>query len=1452
MAGGGLAGALSPQQRSALVALACPDLPPSALSGRLHLQAQQRARSALGRHERACASGYRPHLRAAATARAVLAAGAGLAPADEAAAQDEAEAVRQLQESSLLWLHLVQAASFYAECYNSVRTTKDASATEALAARTLAVALSRMDSHGVAARLAALPPPASAAEAEERQHTTACGAVVHRPLEGVSVPAWLLEREADRALLPARAALLLHCHLALGSRDVGDFGSVVQGIGGGAAAGSHGDGEGSRPAPPAVDPAASQRWRDSGFDDRGPHLAMAAVLMQALLRQWLPPPPPPCIVGPESSGGGGGGAAAGSSALPPPPPPPLLCPDLLVLAHVTANAHAVALTRKADDEERLGGGAAGVLAALTRPAVLLRVARVLSSELSQLPPHDVAVCRQDWLWHSYRWGLLRALRELSDLVGEDVVAGVGPGSRAPAAAGGGGSGSQGGGGLGAVAAAAAAADGGGGGGVTSTAALLGMLRRLFQAEHISKLQRLQQDALAQAHAMAAACGGKNQRRQGGGGGRGGGRSRATSKPSSRPAGAGTADSTGRGKAVEMEADNMESGCSSLPAVNSDEDEEDAESAVQRHKAGRVYLQARHLRMVVTTAERLVPALFDPFPPQLPAHPHPQQHMSAAGVAAADAAVAAAAVAAAAVTSPAVAAATAVIAAATGPAAAAAARPVVLLWPGARMKTMIHLISGSSDAQTEKEQQLDQLRGAAAAQGASQAAVTAAILSALRQTQHCCAHSLPLTHSPSPPPPSPSPSSLVLQGAPAICYSLARTAAVNYVLDRVARGLAAAATEAAAAGAAAAFDATCAAAGADFVPSVAQGMEQVLPDFRAACGWPLAVVLCSRDGMSGEYREKLPDAVLKEAALGGDAAREALAPCAAAAWTTHPPGSPAAAAAAAATAAAAAAELKALRAPTAPRRPLDLLVDDILRRPTCPAVLHADGCGRAGSRYAGDVCAARAVVDEAAAAMRTTRAHAVHLDTPNAKATVAVAIAVAERTYAAAGSRAPGGNGAAAAAGLPEVVPFLDPAALEDASGHIAARLRGMSRLLLRHLTRPAAAASAATAASASPTEATGAAAAQTTSCLPRVLRTDWRERLPLALNCLVCAVAGIEPDHTGWSLADVCAASSCTSPSPSPSTCNSTSTKPNCRSHSHSQQTAQVREGAATQARVLAPQGREPAAAPRPAETDAAAAAAAAGQDSANSDAGGGAAFHVAAVASSSVRTELPAGHHGGKVHEAAREPERPMTLWDVLGLPQLSAWDPSGSSVVARGSAAAAAAAAATVDASSSSSMHGAAERLFWRVLHGAQRLQMLRAPPEAVAAAVAAAERLRALAAAAVDVAAADTDAAAAEADQGQVRGLARGMSVWSLDLPFDQLAIEPPTANEDGKGDSSSSNNSSSSSSSNGSSSSGSSSTGGSAGITRQALQLLLVWPGLGKADPREAAGIAGGGTPAGSKH
>jgi hypothetical protein len=79
-------GALAQRQRSALVALACPDLPPSALSGRLHLQAQQRARSALGRHERACASGYRPHLRAAATARSVLAVDAGLAPADEAAA----------------------------------------------------------------------------------------------------------------------------------------------------------------------------------------------------------------------------------------------------------------------------------------------------------------------------------------------------------------------------------------------------------------------------------------------------------------------------------------------------------------------------------------------------------------------------------------------------------------------------------------------------------------------------------------------------------------------------------------------------------------------------------------------------------------------------------------------------------------------------------------------------------------------------------------------------------------------------------------------------------------------------------------------------------------------------------------------------------------------------------------------------------------------------------------------------------------------------------------------------------------------------------------------------------------------------------------------------------------------------------------------------------------------
>ena len=182
---GGLAGALARRQRSALVALACPDLPPSALSGRgLHLQAQQRARCALGRHERGCVSGYRPHLRAAATARAVMAVHAGLAT-DEAAAARERQELQVIMREEEEWAQLHAAAQKYHEAYAAVRSlssTRGEPAVVALevlrgATAALAAAVSGLSAYIVASILSSLAPP-SVEAAEERLRTTAFGPVL--------------------------------------------------------------------------------------------------------------------------------------------------------------------------------------------------------------------------------------------------------------------------------------------------------------------------------------------------------------------------------------------------------------------------------------------------------------------------------------------------------------------------------------------------------------------------------------------------------------------------------------------------------------------------------------------------------------------------------------------------------------------------------------------------------------------------------------------------------------------------------------------------------------------------------------------------------------------------------------------------------------------------------------------------------------------------------------------------------------------------------------------------------------------------------------------------------------------------------------------------------------------------------------------------------------------------
>ncbi|KAG2448154.1 hypothetical protein HYH02_006739 [Chlamydomonas schloesseri] len=223
---------LAPQQRSALVALACPDLPPSALSGRLHLQAQQRARSALGRHERACASGYRPHLRAAATARAVLERVAYPPKRSDAAAASSSDAgqafdlaalfadvPRPGKDDSLFPLASLAALVAEEKAWGRLTeaVTQPPTGGDVLAAVAEGVTMPRfwcgtevlqkaagaLDVRAVAARVAAAR-PASAAEAEARQRTSVFGRVVAGPEEECAAAA--AKGAADGKPLGAAAA----------------------------------------------------------------------------------------------------------------------------------------------------------------------------------------------------------------------------------------------------------------------------------------------------------------------------------------------------------------------------------------------------------------------------------------------------------------------------------------------------------------------------------------------------------------------------------------------------------------------------------------------------------------------------------------------------------------------------------------------------------------------------------------------------------------------------------------------------------------------------------------------------------------------------------------------------------------------------------------------------------------------------------------------------------------------------------------------------------------------------------------------------------------------------------------------------------------------------------------------------------------------------------------------
>ena len=192
---------------------------------------------------------------------------------------------------------------------------------------------------------------------------------------------------------------------------------------------------------------------------------------------------------------------------------------------------------------------------------------------------------------------------------------------------------------------------------------------------------------------------------------------------------------------------------------------------------------------------------------------------------------------------------------------------------------------------------------ASMQVANQAALARAMLGALAPCWEAimgctlCGAAAPCTSSLTACDPTYSPgphSSLVLQGSPAICYTLARTAAVNYVLDRVARGMAAAeapdlsmapapdpsrdvhvdlsastASDLSTAMAALTSDLE-AAPPADVAPAhvagvlaAAEALSSRLRDYRICCGWPLVVTLSGcEDPERAQHARKVPAELLK--------------------------------------------------------------------------------------------------------------------------------------------------------------------------------------------------------------------------------------------------------------------------------------------------------------------------------------------------------------------------------------------------------------------------------------------------------------------------------------------------------------------------------------------------------------------------------------------------------------
>ena len=348
-------------------------------------------------------------------------------------------------------------------------------------------------------------------------------------------------------------------------------------------------------------------------------------------------------------------------------------------------------------------GATGALAALTRPAVLLRVAAVLSHDVvAGTPPEHLDTVVRQFVMQA----LQNPVREaVYTVLGLDAKGNESEDRKAAAAVGGG---------SGKAAARAPPAPGtaaSGDAGLPDEEAQ-GLLLERVRSNFITCQQRARKNAKAQIEQLAAA-GRKNK---------------------------------------------AKAGCS--------------EGAATVDALGEELANQRVLEMRVAAGERLVAALFDPLPPLLASTPPGVSGAAPRGgqdVAA--------------------------LAKSPPPPPPQPAQVVRMLWrQGSAL--LPSRTQGKAPPDIVKIQWDTEV-----AEVAGQAALARAMVGALapcwEANMGCtlfgaaapCANSLTAcnpTYSPGPH------SSLVLQGSPAICYSLARTAAVNYVLDRVARGMAAAA------------------------------------------------------------------------------------------------------------------------------------------------------------------------------------------------------------------------------------------------------------------------------------------------------------------------------------------------------------------------------------------------------------------------------------------------------------------------------------------------------------------------------------------------------------------------------------------------------------------------------------------------------------------------------------